>query len=208
MSTDTIELVRRADGEFVEASLYEGMKPEDLVIVEREWGPVRSLLMQELFQSGVPRPTWPESLHWDWGKKGPELKLLESSGFGNVCEKNWQGVMLTKSASHFSKAPNDKGKPLVYIDYLEAAPWNWKVTGIARMGDFRGVGSVLFRQAVLQSVTEGFHGRVGLHALPQAAQFYEKGIGMTDFGPDSSKQGLPYFELQSDEALRFLDGGE
>ena len=208
MNEGDVRLIRRSDGQFVEANLYEGMKPEDLLIVEREWGPVRSQLMQVLLQLKVCRTAWPESLHWDWGKKGPELKLLASAGFGIVCEKKWQGVMLTKTAGYRTQAnTEDQGKPLVYIDYIETAPWNWNVAELSRSGEFKGVGSILIRQAVLQSEQEGFHGRVGLHALPQAAKFYE-GLGMEGFGPDSAKQNLSYYELSRDAANRLLKLGE
>ena len=119
MNEEDVRLIRRSDGQFVEANLCEGMKPEDLLIVEREWGPVRSQLMQLLLHAKVNRAGWPESLHWDWGRKGPELKLLASSGFGIVCEKKWQGVMLTKTAGFQTRAnTEDQGKPLLYVDYL------------------------------------------------------------------------------------------
>jgi hypothetical protein len=67
-------------------------------------------------------------------------------------------------------------------------------------------GTLLIREAVLQSCREGFHGRVGLHALPQAEPFYEH-CGMTRFGPHSNKQNLSYFEFNREQALRFRDGG-
>jgi len=116
--------------------------------------------------------------------------------------------MLTKTASYVSRLEN--GKPLVYIDYLESAPWNWNVQELQRKGEFRGVGSVLFYVAVLQSEQEGFHGRVGLHALPQAESFYAgKECRMTKLGLDANKQNLPYYELSRKEAQEHLsDGGE
>ena len=207
MSVEEVKLIRRSDGQFVEANLYEGMRPQDLLVVEREWGPVRSQLMQLLLKHQVDRAVWPESLHWDWGLKGSELKLLASSGFGIVSEKKWQGVMLTKSAGYQTKAATDQGKPLVYNDYLETAPWNWNIKEVSVTGEFKGVGSVLFRKAVLQSEEEGFHGRVALHALPQAAKFYE-GLDMEHLGPDPTKQDLSYYELSREAAKRLLELGE
>jgi hypothetical protein len=56
-----VELIRRADGVFVEANLYHRVKPPDLVVVEREWGPVRSLVMQALLHGGVQRRQWPQA---------------------------------------------------------------------------------------------------------------------------------------------------
>jgi hypothetical protein len=64
-----------------------------------------------------------------------------------------------------------------------------------------------FRAVLESSETseeEGFRGRVGLHALPQAEQFYERGCGMTAVGPDPTKQNLLYFELTSERASELL----
>ena len=207
MTNAIIELIRRADSALVEADLLEGLKPADLVILEREWAAERSLVMQALLQREMPRADWPQSLHWDWSRKAAELKLLESTGFGIVCQKKWQGAMLTKTASHAARLGEHKGKPIVYIDFLEIAPWNWRIPEIDRDGEYRGVGSVLFWRAVKQSEEEGFHGRVGLHALPQAEQFYEKGCGMMPIERDAKKQNLLYFELSAEQAARHLNKG-
>ncbi|MFO0911884.1 MAG: hypothetical protein U0795_02920 [Pirellulales bacterium] len=171
MSAETVHLIRRSDEAIIEAHLVDGLKPSDLQLVEREWGPVRSQFAQHLLSRGIERRRWPESLHWDWGKKAPELKLLEASGFGVVYGDRWQGVMLTKTVSHAARLAVQRGKPLVYVDFLEAAPWNWNVVALERQGELRGVGSLLFRKAVVQSKEEGFRGRVGLHGLPQAHGF-------------------------------------
>jgi len=160
VSGTAIQIQRRADGVFVEATLLDGVAPPDLLVVEAEWVSERSLVLQELLSAGVPRPKWPQSLGWDWRRKAPQLKLLESAGFGVVSEQQWQGLMLTKSASHVSYLGADKGKPLIYIDFLEIAPWNWPIPEISRSGKFRGIGSTLFWSAVAQSDREGFHGRV------------------------------------------------
>lgn len=61
--------------------------------------------------------------------------------------------------------------------------------------------------AVEQSEEEGFHGRVGLHALPQAERFYAEVCGMTPLGPDPGAQNLIYFELGAQKAREFLDAG-
>lgn len=204
MSDTIVSIIRRDGGAAVPATLLEAMKPQDLLVVEGEWASDRSIVMQELLRKGVARANWPQSLHWDWRKKAPQLTLLESSGFGIVCESRWQGVMLTKTASCVAQLGRDRGKPLVYIDYLEVAPWNWTIPEIGREGCYRGIGSVLFWRAVKQSKEEGFYGRVGLHALPQAEQFYEKGCGMTRVGRDAAKQNLLYFELPKEQAERHL----
>lgn len=207
MSSRAVELVRGVGGGVVAASLLDGMQPADLVLVEREWGPERARLMAELLGQDVPRPEWPESLHWDWRRKAQELRLLAATGFGIRCEDRWQGVMLTKTAGHVTRLTEGRGKPLVYIDYLEAAPWNWRVEAVGQVPPFRGVGSLLFHEAVVQSVEEGFHGRLGLHALPQAEGFYERVCGMSRVGADAAKQHLVYFEFSRDQAKQFLEEG-
>ena len=111
---------------------------------------------------------------------------------------------MTKTTPYVARLDADRGRPLLYIDYLEVAPWNWRIPEIARDGQFRGIGSVLFWHAVQQSREEGFHGRVGLHALPQAEAFYEVGCHMTPIGRDAAKQDLHYFELSQERAERFF----
>ncbi len=207
MSCHAIEIIRREDNRFVEAELYDELQPEDLLLVERAWGLARIDIHKRLLGMSIQRSDWPESLHWDWSKKATELKLIQATGFGIVCSDSWEGVMLTKTATCFAQLAKDKGKPLVYIDYLEIAPWNWCIQPLGHEGRYKGIGSMLFREAIKQSIGEGFHGRVGLHALPQAIEFYEKTCGMTALGRDPQKQNLMYFEMSRDGAEQFLDTG-
>ena len=58
------------------------------------------------------------------------------------------------------------------------------------------------------SVDEGFHGRVGLHSLPQAEEFYEQKCGMTRIGVDPDYESLSYFELTQERAAEILAGGQ
>lgn len=207
MSSRVCELIRRTDNGFVAAELHSGLRPADLLLVERSWSQDRARLMAALLQAGIPRAQWPQSLHWDWSAKAPALKLLQATGYGVVCGGEWQGLMMTKSAEYFARLRADAGKPIVYVDFLEAAPWNWRIDEIKVTPRFKAVGSVLFREAVTQSLDEGFHGRVGLHALPQAESYYEEACGMVRLGADPQKQGLVYFEFGREEARQFLSKG-
>ncbi len=110
-------------------------------------------------------------MNWNWRAKAHHLRLSSASGFAVVCEEEWQGAMLTKSGTHFLQRAEDRGKPLIYIDFLEVAPWNWTIPGIGQYGRFGRVGRHLFCRAIQQSFDEGFGGRVGLHALPQSTRF-------------------------------------
>ncbi len=100
----------------------------------------------------------------------------------------------------------DAGKPLVYIDYLESAPWN--VIPFVDVPIYRGIGMVLMRTAVQLSIDEGFHGRVALHALPQSEAFYRDQCGMQGCGNDPYYQNLPYYEMTRELAQQFMSPRE
>ena len=205
MSNRSVPLIRRADDVEVEAIVVSGMSSVDLILIERDWREAKDAIIDELVSRSVDPEKWPQSLHWDWARKASELALLEATAFGISLDDKWQGAMVTKVASYSSRLGDDKGKPIVYIDYVETAPWNWNVTALGRDGRYRGVGVTLVREAIEQSLKEGFHGRVGLHALPQAEPFYERVCGMTPVGRDTNKQELLYFELSRGQAQKFLD---
>lgn len=204
MTDHQVELIRREDEEFVEAILRDELQVAQFIEVEISWNPPRLQLIEALNNAKVPIDKLPQSLHWNWALKTPQLQLLHAIGFGVICEADWQGVMLLTTATTFARLPADKGKPIAYIDYLETAPWNWRVPSVAQEGRYKGVGSVLFRQAIQQSVDEGFRGRIGLHSLPQSRGYYQNACGMTPLGPDPNKQNLLYFELTTEKASNYL----
>lgn len=191
----------------VAADLHDALRRADLELIERSWASDRARIMAELSRADVARHSWPESLHWDWSRKAPELDLLAARGFGIFCDGVWQGAMMTRTVGHHAKLIEDHGKPLVYIDFLEAAPWNWRVASIGQERRFKGVGVVLVREAVTQSIKEGFHGRIGLHALPQAEQFYSGVCGMTRVEAPPGGGPLVYFEFNRAQSKAFLRGG-
>jgi hypothetical protein len=121
-------------------------------------------------------------------------------GFSIVAQGETQGlaqVNLTKASRETSQA----GKLLVYLDYLEVAPWNRpEFEASPRL---RGVGSALVTAAVARSDEEGFK-------WPARASFVVPGqryrkIGMTDLGQDSAYQNLRYFEMTAEQARAFLE---
>lgn len=191
----------------VAVELHDALRRADLELIERSWASDRARIMAELLRADVARRAWPESLHWDWSRKASELDLLALRGFGIFCERAWQGAMMTRTVGHRAKLVEDRNKPLVYIDFLEAAPWNWRVAPIGQERRLKGVGVVLMREAVSQSIDEGFHGRVGLHALPQAEQFYSRVCGMTRVEEEPGAGPLVYFEFTRAQGTAFLQGG-
>lgn len=197
-----IYLVDGATDQPVEAELRDAIEAGQLVDWQTKWQPALIAVLQELAGRGVPMADWPQSWHWDWRKKTAAVQgLLAFRGFCVVAQGVTQGLAqldLTKLA----REPTQAAKPLVYVDYLEAAPWNRPDLG--QRPRLRGVGTALLTAAAALSNEEGFKGRLGLHSLPQADRFYRERCRMTDLGPDTAYQGLRYFEMTPDQAQAFL----
>ncbi|WP_290920259.1 hypothetical protein [Halodesulfovibrio sp.] len=146
----------------------------------------------------------PQSYRWKWDKKIAYYDgILAKRTFSVVCNDRTEGLMLVTTPA-FALEESQKGKPLVYVDFLETAPWN--INGFLGQGEYRGVGSVLLRAAVLLSLQEEYQGRIGLQSLPDAEAFYSR-LQMRDLGLEHSKEGLRYFEMTPIEANAFLTRG-
>ena len=184
-----------------EANLFDEISDQQLSLWRTTWLPVMQQIRQDFKKRQVPVDDWPEDLHWDWDSKLKDINgLLAYRTFSVVCEGRLQGLMivdLTRSGRLVSQA----GKPLVYVEFLATAPWNRKELTSSPV--FRGVGSVLVYVAIQLSLDEQFHGRIGLHSLPRANDFYQNVCGLTLVGPDPQKQDMCYFEMTPDQAKRF-----
>lgn len=197
-----IVLKDRATGQLVDGVLVDAILQSHLEDWEARWKPALTTAIAKrkaAFGPGAPRP---ESAHWDWAQKASYIDgLLGARGFCVVANGVVQGLMtldLTKLARHRSQAK----KPLVYVDFLETAPWNR--TEFNPEGGLSGVGTALLTAASVVSLEEGFRGRIGLHSLPSAELFYRDVIQMDDFGPDAAYQNLRYFEMTAERARDFL----
>ena len=89
---------------------------------------------------------------------------------------------------------------IVYVDFIETAPWNAKEYTSTPL--YKGVGVRLIQAAARLSIDEGFAGRVGLHTLPQSAGFYANACEMASLGIDSNN--LEYLELTAAKAAVLL----
>jgi len=112
--------------------------------------------------------------------------------------------MLWEDTFARAKHPDQKDTTIVYIPFLSTAPWN--DIEIVPTPSYRGCGTILLEEATVYSTRLGYKGRVGLHSLPQAEEFYRDRCKMSDLGPDPDPehQGLRYFEFTKDEAQKFL----
>jgi hypothetical protein len=199
-------LLNVASGQPEPAELVHAITERQLTDWEGEWVPELVKALQRLKRAGVERKHWPQSRHWDWRKKTAVLQgMLGSPGFSVVCNGVTQGLMLVELTTARCRLPAQKDKHLVYVAFVENAPWNR-----AELFDpprYRGVGTILIRAAVELSKQEEFKGRIGLHSLAQANAFYANTCGMTDAGIDADYQGLRYFEMTPEQAEAFIARG-
>ena len=209
MTAYQVHLFDAAAGAMVEAELHDEIAGKQLIDWQFQWRPAVQTYMKRLVDNGIgPADTaWPQSWHWDWRGKMNEVRgLLGHTGYSVVCRDVTQGMMRLDLASRRARLDSQAGQDLVYVDYLEVAPWNWREP-YADAPIYRLVGPVLMHAAITRSVEEGFKGRVGLHSLPQAIPFYER-CGFTNLGtrPDEYEGKLPYFESTPGAAEAYLKG--
>lgn len=212
MSVTPTRLRKRASGELVPAELHTKLDLADLLDAESAWTPWRFRLIKQLHQAAVPRTQWPQHWHWNWVHKLLSQGVLDIGGalsplrlLGVKCEDEWQGLVLGTSLGHQSRVAKG-GMDLLYLKYLESAPWNLTVREVGQEPRYSGVGRQLMELGVRLSEAMDFRGRMGLHALPQSDGFYEH-CGMTDLGEDPRVQGLRYFEMTEEQARAFLNPG-
>ena len=196
--------VERAEPEVAE--LWHGITEQQLADWEGEWVPELFKAIQRLKRSGVERRHWPQSRRWDWRRKVEAIQeMLANPSFSIVCDGLTQGMMIVDTVKGRCRIDSQEGRHLVYVAFVENAPWNR-----AELFDsprYRGVGSILIRTAVALSEDLEFNGRIGLHSLPQANDFYANTCGMTDLGADPDYGGLRYFEMTSEQARDFVAKG-
>ena len=95
------------------------------------------------------------------------------------------------------------------ITERQLADWEGKwVPELFSPPRYRGVGSILIRAAVALREELEFHGRIGLHSLPQSNGFYANTCGMTDLGADPDHESLRYFEMTPEQARAFIAKGK
>lgn len=186
-----IYLKEVSSGTLVRAELYDSIQQRHLDHHNQLWKPVTTKLNE---QQG----------HWDWQKKWTHFsKQLSFQSFAIECNGETQGLMIVNTIMR-CQIRQQANKHLVYVEYLEVAPWNRQsVTSAPR---FKLVGTVMIAAAIQLSLDEGNQGRIGLHSLPQADTFYRGQCGMTDLGQDASKQNLFYFEMTEAQASHYMQG--
>lgn len=199
-----VYLVEVDSGNPVPAELWDAITDSHIQDWREHWTPLVVGRLTQLVNAGVTYEHWPQSWRWNWQAKMDQIAgLLACPTFAIVCQGKTQGLMQL-SLTEQSRLESQQGKPLVYVEYLEAAPWNR--SEIVPNPQLRGVGVLLIRAAIESSINEEFQGRIGLHSLPQSNNFYGNKCGMTDLGKDTAKN-MNYFEMTPDQAQSFLKTG-
>jgi len=178
---------------YVPVTLTRGLPAtnEYLDTIERLWAPERARLAEELRAHGETL----ESAHWDWRNKAqrqPHWHCLVTI----ECDGQVQGIMAVENFLRPSQLTPTSW--VLYVDYLEVAPWNYRLpqnrsVAAVREPRFKGVGVLLLGEAIRMSTGVTAGGRLGLHSLRQAEDFYSH-CGMTRIGPDPNYSDLVYFE--------------
>ncbi|WP_316979520.1 hypothetical protein [Shumkonia mesophila] len=206
VTTSPIYLLDVQNGEAVVAELWDSITERQLADWEAEWLPELFKAIQRLHRAGVERRLWPQSRHWNWRQKVKALQgMLAHPGFCVVCEGVTQGMMIVDTTTKRCRIDRQKGQHLVYVEFIENAPWNRPE--MVTPPRYRGIGSILIRAAIALSQEEEFKGRIGLHSLPQANGFYANTCAMTDLGVDPEYEGLRYFEMTPEQAEAFIAKG-
>jgi hypothetical protein len=209
MSIHLTKLKVVSTGELVDGELHDDLTLDALFEAEELWAPERVRFLKDFVHSGCKPGELPESIHWSWSLKALRVPGLKVGGlspyrlFGIKADGHWQGLLIANAVGHVSRLPPG-GKDLVYVEFVETAPWNWECLQAGRPGLYRGVGLQLFDLAVRWSVDIELGGRVGLHSLSQAETFYRDRCKMSDLGIDPSYQSLRYFEYSELQAREFL----
>lgn len=144
---------------------------------------------QEVWQQFLEATNQPDQ-GWLWEYKLRQAQNDERfEAYAVEVEGFTQGLLFIETQWHRSGLP--QRYRLVYIQAIASAPWNR--ISIEDPPYFFGVGRALLLFARRRSEQLGYQGRVGLHALPGSEGFYMR-ANMPDYGPDSDKEGLIYFE--------------
>jgi hypothetical protein len=179
----------------IAAQLYRDYPTAALEDVEAKWSSAREQASFAGHGTGL-API--EHAHWDWRNKTDSVEAGEHLLIAVECEAEPQGLM---AVPRTPRPALTSPRHLVYVDYLESAPWNLRAfTPTPR---FLGVGTVLLAESVRLSIEMGLEGRIGLHSLPQAEPFYAK-CGMTRVGVDPNYFELPYYEFAEAQAAYWL----
>ena len=193
--------------------VVEGLDDTHLDYIEQCWRPLierqhKTALLQYFL---LPQPSQTEEAfrdilgklgipdqHWNWRRKCAIAPGSNRQMYALLNGSHVEAVMMLLSGR--TSQLDTPGLPLVYVDFVAAAPWNRG--SIQRPERFHGMGTMMLGAAVEVSRMQKLNGRCGLHSLPSAESFYRH-IGMKEFGIDASYYDMRYFEFDAQAARAF-----
>ncbi len=185
----------------VDAELLSPVNTEDLVEAESKWLPkLRDVYTEMIAQGQLDRVyAWQSR----WKSKDEILNDPNYLVIGVKASNQIQGLAKLIVKGHSSKV--DGVSPIVYLDFVESAPWNVKryMNILGQNPRFKDAGLELLKATVRHSQAIGCEGRVGLHSLPESEDFYRY-AGMFEHGKDANKGDLVYFEFAEAKAMNFI----
>lgn len=117
---ETIQIIDAQIRTPVDAEIFDEVALTHFIETQAEWRPVILAAARALSQQPNQGLLIPRHFHWDWTRKEAELKLLAVKFYGLACEGKLQGIMKVETVAHSCRLPEQQGKPLVYIDYIES----------------------------------------------------------------------------------------
>jgi hypothetical protein len=152
---------------------------------------------------------------WDWSALIAEERALAPTAtwlFAVEADGLLQGLMIAQNGASY--VANLDGQQLLYVSYVATAPWNR--SGFRRGAYTKrivpealaGVGEALIIAAIAKSRELGLDGRIGLHSLLPALDFYLRNCHFTFVGKHARSQesGTFWCELPAVSAT-FLERG-
>jgi hypothetical protein len=130
------QLWERKTDRVVSAELLPEMTPEQVVQTGGRWQRFRIQARARLRRERAPVP---EDDHWDWDEKSHDLKFTAYRCLGIRYEDEIQGLMMISTLAVEGRLPVHKGKPVLYVKYIESAPWNLKAY-VGAEARFGGIG--------------------------------------------------------------------
>ena len=188
-----VQLVDGQTEQLVDAELTRFQSPERLVDIEEAWERGRDW---QLFKPST-------NIDWSWINK--RASIVSGTGIlcDVTCQNEPQGAIKLDASPRRSRL--NANADVIYVEYLESAPWNVRNTELMIVPRFYGVGRLLIAEAIFVSRDAGFGGRISLHSLPNAEQFYCRSCQFTEVGPDPAENNLVYFECTQPQAIALLE---
>ncbi len=121
MSRQPVIITDRSNGTEIQATLDTDVPLLRLVDAEAAWAPYRWEAIRQFLASGGPLP---EHCHWNWASKALRFDRSLHRILAIELNDGIEGLIWIWLRGYLARLPAALGQPLVYVDYLETAPWN------------------------------------------------------------------------------------